>query len=227
MSKKVTNINNFNYNNYNNNNTNDFNYYNICEDITNGVGTETSSGSGFASEEESICSLVGNLRPQIPKLWRGVKIDLFANPNPKTGIPNLKIKFNIIKMDGTVQALLGGMNSPPSYLWRGVSEQEKTQPHWMVVKDVEREFKYSHNEYKVSKLVTPQKKSITPLVCFLVEDEDFWFALLVDRGIRYLLPLKKQNAKLTESQRATNIIASEYFGKSKPNMSEVQDELGI
>ena len=101
---QITMINNIKYNNNNNNTSIVSKESNEKEDIAS-----LSSGIATLSYGEALAS-----SGTLPSKWRGVKIDLFANPGHT-------LKITIIRHDGTRFACSSQMNSPRTHVSSRVS----------------------------------------------------------------------------------------------------------
>jgi hypothetical protein len=225
--KNFTKINNTNYTN-NTNCINDTNDNNDClraiqekESVTpaasSGLAPEVLSASPCSQPGEVICSGVGN--SAAPRNWRGVKFDLF-NTNP-----GFKLKVGVIKNDGTTQELIAALNSPASYIWRNVSNQDRATSHWLAVQALEDELKQANIPYRASKLATPRKGSSTELVVFLIEQPTGWQVNLIMKGAIYDYQLLR-NANLSPAQLSNNMLSTLFVGKTQTKLLSVED-LGL
>jgi hypothetical protein len=229
MSRNFTNINNINYTNNTNNindiNTNDCSNEAIKEYLPingpNGLASLPAS-QNIPPSGEVITSGVGN-SPEVPRNWRGVKIDIFNNGIRTDGRASLKVNLGVIKNDGTTQTLTAAMNSPKSYVWRGVPQIDQGKMHWLLVKDIEAELK--DIEYRASKFATPGKGSGTEVVGFLAETDDKWLVILAIKNARYEYWIPKRGT-VTQEQKNKNLTASLYVGKSVKALLTIED-LGL
>jgi hypothetical protein len=204
---QITMINNIKYNN-NNNNTS------IVSKESNEEEVMTSSSSGLASLsfEEALAS-TGTL----PANWRGVKLDLFANPGHT-------LKITIIRHDGTRFACSANLNSPRSYVFRGKESGQGTKSHWRLVEHLMA--LRDDYDYKISKVGKPRKAgTINDFVAMIYMTEEIWRVDLVYEHKIWSFKLDKET---TPAFRNKNGIASGYHGitgYAKPWQSG--EELGI
>lgn len=226
-----TNINNTNYtkNLTTTNDTNDINYT-LCETKTSETDVTPAGASGLASlpasqPGEVICSGVGNPPEILPILWKGLKIDLFDNGVKGSGKRSLKLKFGVIKKDGTTQSLVALMNSPVNYVWRQVEDVDRYNPHWTTVRNIQERFDSNNIPYRASKCTLPSKGGSTEAVTFLSEDNKDWFIIIVREGQQFNFIISKESP-VTSAQRAGNIIASKFIGQQMRPLITFK-ELGI
>lgn len=209
--KKITMINNIKYIKDNNNNNN------------------TSIVSKESNEEEVLTSsfcLAEPVKPlgealasygTLPSKWRGVKIDLFANPKHT-------LKITIIRYDGTRFACTSNLNSPRSYVFRGREQGQGTKTHWQLVEYL-MELRDDY-DYKISKVGKPRKGgTIKDFVAMIYFTNGIWTADLVFEHRIWSFRLDKE---LSQAFKDKNGIASGYYGITgycKP--WEDTEELGI
>ena len=222
--RKVTNINNTN----NTNNTNNLTTSMIVLKTDNQVEVNASSTSfGLASLSarplalpEEIHFVSGN---ELPAAWLNVKWDLFKNP---TG---LKLACNIIKLDGSRQALTANLNSPQNRIWRRVDD--RTTTHWALVQEqydlwrttLGRELEH----FRVSKLCLPGKKGSVEIAVFMAETTADYSVRMIYRSKIYDYNISKQSIEhLSIKQLTSNQIASLFIGKRAQAFVNL-DDLGI
>lgn len=220
-----TNINNNTYTTNNTDNTNDTNNNDINVSSTGTIWrAEGTSGlgpfGGKPKEEDSVSA-----RPKMPERWRGVKIDLFHNGINKDQQQQYKLAIHVQKQDNTFQTLIGNMNSPHHYLWRGVSGEERQEPHWLVVEQTIQQYAAGNCEYRCSKLLLPHKQNKTQIVAILSDLVSNWGVEIVYEARNYEFLLAK-NSTLTAAQQAKNVIASSFFGRQRTAWANLAD-LGI
>lgn len=204
---QITMINNIKYNN-NNNNTS------IVSKESNEEEVITSSSSGLAtlSFGEALAS-----SGTLPSKWRGVKIDLFANPGHT-------LKITIIRHDGTRFACSSQMNSPRTHVFRGRNEGQGTKSHWRLVEYL-MELRDDY-EYKISKVSKPRKGgTIKDFVAMIYFTQEVWN---VDLAYEHKIWNFKLDKETSPAFKNKNGIASGYYGitgYTKP--WEEGEELGI
>jgi hypothetical protein len=220
-----TNINNINNINYNNN-INDFNF-NICSSETNELTKTPAVASDIASRPqlESVVPQEGIAALKLPPRWRGVKLDLFDNGTNKNTTPSLKLKVNVIKQDGTTQSLVANLNSPHRYTFRVVDPIDQVNFHWTCVKNYMLELKNNEIDFRISKCALPNKQGGTEAVVILMESDAQWVVHLINEGKIYEFLLDKL-AGLNKNQRASNMIASKFFGQEMKRLYSLK-ELGL
>lgn len=224
---KKTNINNTNYTNDTKNKTNDINT-NDCIAADRGSATIKirenplpAAASGIASRPpcgSGSSEVVVPAEEFLPSNWRGLKLDLFSNPE-------LKLKAGVIKNDGTTQELVASLNSPKEYIWRRVPAKERSQPHWQIVQSVEQDLQDLNVDYCASKFALPKKAGTTKLVVFLFENADYWFVRMVVKAAVYDYMVSKKS-QLSPAQRKMNMIATHYVGKTQTKLLDLED-LGL
>ena len=202
---QITMINNIKYNN-NNNNTS------IVSKESNEEEATTSSFLLAKPIGEALAS-TGTL----PSKWRGVKIDLFANPGHT-------LKITIIRHDGTRFACSSQMNSPRTHVFRGRDQGQGTKTHWRLVEYL-MELRDDY-EYKISKVSKPRKGgTIKDFVAMIYLTDQMWQVDLIYEHQIWSFKLDKETSP---AFRNKNGIASGYIGVtgySKP--WDDAEELGI
>jgi len=194
--KKITMINNIKYNN-NNNNTNIVSKENNEEEVL------TSSSSGLASLSASQKPLGEALASSgtLPSKWRGVKLDLFANPKHT-------LKITIIRHDGTRFACSANLNSPRSYVFRGKDQGQGSKYHWQLVEhlmELRDDF-----DYKISKVGKPRKGgTIDDFVAMIYMTNGIWHTDLIYEHRIWSFRLDKE---VSTSFKEKNGIATGYYG---------------
>lgn len=212
---QITMINNIKYNKDNKDN----NYTNIVSEESNGVEADICLSSGLASlsaPQESLGEALASTGT-LPSKWRGVKLDLFANPKHT-------LKITIIRHDGTRFACTANLNSPRSYVFRGREQGQGTKQHWRLVEYLmEQRDDY---DYKISKVGKPRKGgTIKDFVAMMYQSQGIW---CVDLIFEHKIWSFKLDRDLSEAFVKKNGIASGYAGVtgySKP--WETQEDLGI
>lgn len=206
--KKITNINNIKYNN-------NLTTTSIVPEGNDMEQEMTSSSVGFASSGPLAETIVSY--GTLPAKWRGVKLDLFANPG-------YTLKISIIRHDGTTFACSSQMNSPPSYVFRGRDLGQGTEEHWQLVEhlmDLRKGI-----DYRISKVSQLKKGgTIKNFVAMIYPKDGIWNADLIFDCQIWNFVLNKQ---LTPAFQKKNGIASGYAGNtgySKPWIDS--EELGI
>jgi len=186
---EITMFNNIKYNNNNNN--------------TSIVSKESNE------EEDSISSLclakpVGEALASsgtLPSNWRGVKLDLFANPK-------LTLKITIIRHDGTRFACTSQMNSPRTHVFRGRERGQGTEAHWRLVEYL-MELRDDY-DYKISKVSKPRKGgTLLDFAAMIYFAEQQWNVDLVYENQIWHFCLDKE---VTEVFLKNNGIATGYYG---------------
>jgi hypothetical protein len=188
---QITMINNIKYNN-NNNNTS------IVSKESNEEEVITSSSSGLAtlSFGEALAS-----SGTLPSNWRGVKLDLFANPGHT-------LKITIIRHDGTRFACSANLNSPRSYVFRGREQGQGTKTHWHLVEYL-MELRDDY-EYKISKVGKPRKGgTLLDFAAMLYFTQEVWNVDLVYEHKVWNFKLDKE---VSSAFKEKNGIASGYIG---------------
>jgi hypothetical protein len=212
---QITMINNIKYNNNNNNN----NYTNIVSKESNEEEVMTSSLSGLASLSASQKPLGEALASSgtLPSKWRGVKLDLFANPKHT-------LKITIIRHDGTRFACSANLNSPRSYVFRGREQGQGTKYHWQLVEYL-MEIRDDY-DYKISKVGKPRKGgTIKDFVSMIYFTDNIWNVDLVYEHRIWNFKLDKETS---QAFRDKNGIASGYIGITGYNKPwQESEELGI
>lgn len=202
---QITMINNIKYNN-NNNNTS------IVSKESNEEEVTTSSFRLAEPVKEALAS-----SGTLPSKWRGVKIDLFANPGHT-------LKITIIRHDGTRFACSSQMNSPRTHVFRGRDAGQGTKTHWRLVEYL-MELRDDY-EYKISKVSKPRKGgTIKDFVAMIYLTDQTWQVDLVYEHQIWSFKLDKATSP---AFRNKNGIASGYTGitgYTKP--WEQGEELGI
>jgi len=202
---QITMINNIKYNN-NNNNTS------IVSKENDG-GEVTTSSFRLAEPVGEALASSGTL----PEKWRGVKLDLFANPGHT-------LKITIIRHDGTRFACSANLNSPRSYVFRGKDSGQGTKSHWRLVEHLMA--LRDDYDYKISKVGKPRKAgTINDFVAMIYMTEEIWNVDLVYEHKIWSFKLDKETSL---AFRNKNGIASGYHGitgYAKPWQSG--EELGI
>jgi hypothetical protein len=201
---QITMINNIKYNN-NNNNTSIVSEESNGESSTPSVRLAEPVGEALASS--------GTL----PSKWRGVKLDLFANPGHT-------LKITIIRHDGTRYACSANLNSPRSYVFRGRELGQGTKSHWRLVEYL-MELRDDY-QYKISKVGKPRKAgTIKDFVAMIYFTQEVWNVDLVYEHKIWNFKLDKE---ISLAFKNKNGIASGYHGitgYAKP--WEDASELGI
>lgn len=236
-SRFITKINNINYNNNNNNNNNinDFNFT-LCKTKSNQVPYTPSGRDGLASlsrpaDSPSVPQVVSHLVWEgmpaefLPSNWRGLKIDIFNNGDRLRNTQSIKVKLSIIKQDSSTQSLIALMNSPSSYVWRQVNSDDRNQPHWLTVSNIQDYMAENNISYRVSKCSLPRKGGSTDVILFLLEDDQYWYVKIIKEAQELNYHLDK-SSKVTPAQRAGNIVASKFIGQSMRPLITAK-ELGI
>lgn len=160
---------------------------------------------------------------ELPAAWLNFKWDLFKNPS------GLKLACNIIKLDGTKQALTAALNSPQNRLWRKVEDEDTA--HWQLVReqyDLWRTVLGTElTDFRVSKLCLPGKKGSVEIAVFMAEtSQDYCVRMLYRAAIYdYTIP-KASMEKLTIKQISNNQIATLFVGKKAQAFVSL-DDLGI
>lgn len=212
---QVTMINNIKYNNNNN-------YTNIVSQESNEVATKISSSTGLASlsasskDSQPLGEALASYGT-LPSKWKGVKIDLFANPKHT-------LKLTIIRHDGTRFACTANLNSPKSYVFRGREQGQGSEEHWELVEYL---MELRQNEdYKISKVGKPRKGgTIADFVAMTYLTDNVWTVEIIFNQKIWKFKLDKQ---VSENFQKKNGIATGYYGVTgftKP--WETQEELGI
>lgn len=204
----ITKINNIKYNN-NNNNTS------IVSKESNGEEDTTSSfrlAEPVGSFGEALAS-----SGTLPSNWRGVKLDLFANPKHT-------LKITIIRHDGSRFACSSQMNSPRTHVFRGREQGQGTKAHWHLVEylmELRDDF-----DYHISKVSKPRKGgTLKDFAAMIYFTEQKWNVDLVYECKIWNFQLDKE---LSSAFKDKNGIASGYYGvvgNSKPWQDP--KELGI
>lgn len=159
---QITMINNIKNNN-NNNNTS------IISEETNGEEDLTSS-FGLAEPVGSLGEALASYGT-LPANWRGVKLDLFANPKHT-------LKITITRRDGTRFACSSQLNSPRSYVFRGRDRGQGSQRHWQIVEYL-MELRDDY-DYKISKVNHLRKNgTLKDFVSLIYFSEGYWRVDLV------------------------------------------------
>lgn len=166
---------------------------------------------------------------ELPPTWRGVKWDLYKNPD-KNGKTTLKLKMSVIKQDRKTQALTASLNSPHDRLWRGI--QDQTTEHWKIVREIYQDYRAvlgaKTTDWRVSKFYLDSKKaSVDIMAVFLHWNETNYCIRLVYEGIIYDFDIAKDSyQQLNERQLKTNQVATAFFGQSQVKMVNPKD-LGL
>lgn len=205
--KLVTMINYNNYNNYDN-------YTTFVSDENKQVVDNIASLPVGGERNKKALGVA--LMPQgtLPPKWRGVKIDLFANPR-------LKLKFTILRHDNTKFQCVAGMNSPNSYIFRG-REHNNTDEHWNAVENIIKLRKHEVN-FRISKLSKPRKGGTLHDLSVALYKNDFWTINLIYDEQIYQFQLKND---ISDKFKKANGIATTYYGiTSRPWATK--EELGI
>ena len=186
---QITMINNIKYNN-NNNNTS------IVSKESNEEEATTSSFLLAKPIGEALAS-TGTL----PEKWRGVKLDLFANPGHT-------LKITIIRHDGTRFACSANLNSPRSYVFRGRESGQGTASHWRLVEHL-LELRDDY-DYKISKVGKPRKAgTINDFAALIYMSQGIWHTDLVYEHKIWNFKLDKD---ITATFKDKNGIATGYYG---------------
>lgn len=187
---EITNINNIKYNKDNNNTSIVSKENNEEEDL---------SSSGLTSQkplEEALAS-----SGTLPAKWRGVKLDLFANPS-------YALKITIIRHDGTRFQCSANMNSPRSYVFRGRDQGQGTEYHWRLVENL-MELRDDY-DYRISKVGKPRKTgTIRDFVALIYHTQGHWHADLVFEQRIWSFRLDRETS---EAFRRKNGVATGYIG---------------
>jgi hypothetical protein len=205
---QITKINNIKYNN-------NIKHSNIVSDESNEVKQETSFSSGLASRKALGEALASN--GTLPPNWRGVKLDLFANPG-------YTLKITIIRHDGTQFACSSNLNSPNSYVFRGRKDGQGTDQHWWLLEDLMAA--RSDKQFQISKVNKPRKGgTLRDFAAMIYLDNGVWIAELVYEYKIWKFSLDKE---ISETFKTSNGIATGYYGQVI-NAKPWQDpkELGI
>lgn len=209
---QITMINNIKYNNNNK-------HTSIVSEESNDGEVDTSSSSGLASLSAPQKPLGEALASYgtLPAKWRGVKLDLFANPG-------YTLKLTIIKHDGTRVALSANLNSPRSYVFRGREQGLGTEQHWQLVEylmELRDDF-----DYKISKVGKPRKGgTMMDFVAIIYHTDAKWHCDLIYEHRIWSFVLDRETS---QAFRDKNGLASGYSGVtgySKPWQDP--KELGI
>lgn len=234
-SRFSTNINNTNYTN-NLTTTNDINY-NVCVTNRNEEIAITPAGAdGLASlprplgspgvPRRGVLVAPADDPPEIlPQGWRGLKIDIFNNADRNSEKKSLKVKLGIIRSDGTTQSLIALMNSQKNQVWRKVEDEDRYTPHWISVRNTQERFESLNIDYRISKCCLPNKGGSTDIVLFLLEDDNDWAVSIIRESQQFTYVIEK-DSKITQAQRAGNIVASKFIGKENKRLLTAKD-LGI
>lgn len=186
---EITNINNIKYNK-------DYNNTNIVSKESNEEEVTTSSFCLAKPVEEALAS-----SGTLPAKWRGVKLDLFANPS-------YTLKITIIRHDGTRFQCSANMNSPRSYVFRGREQGQGTEYHWRLVEHL-MELRDDY-DYKISKVGKPRKTgTIKDFVAMIYQTQGHWNVDLVFEQHIWSFILDKP---ISEAFQKKNGIASGYIG---------------
>ena len=86
----------------------------------------------------------------LPLLWKGVKLDLFANPG-------LTLKLTIVRQDNTKFPCSASLNSPLSYVYRGREQEQGTEEHWELLDWNIQRRKDQGYDVRASKIGKPRK----------------------------------------------------------------------
>lgn len=187
-----TNINNIKYNKDNNDTTFVSGENKIAAD-------KTTSFSGIASRRPLGEAMASS--GSLPSNWRGVKLDLFENPD-------LVLKITIVRKDGSKFPCVSHMNSPKRHVFRGRQDGQGTDYHWRLVEyllEIRDDF-----DYRISKVTKPKKAgTITDFVAGIYLHEGLWHCDLVFEHQIWQLRLDKP---LTERFQKSNGIATGYQG---------------
>jgi hypothetical protein len=187
---QITMINNIKYNNNNNNTSIVSKENNEEEDIAS-----LSSGIATLSFEEALAS-----SGTLPANWRGVKLDLFANPGHT-------LKITIIRHDGTRFACSANLNSPRSYVFRG-RETQGSKSHWHLVEYL-MELRDDY-EYKISKVGKPKKSgTLLDFAAMIYFTQQVWNVDLVYEHKIWNFKLDKETSPAFTNK---NGIATGYHG---------------
>jgi hypothetical protein len=233
-SKNLTNINNTTYTN----NTNNLHTTTIVSDESNSSRSEikdlsvglaslsASQQTTLASPRDSINFVGGS---ELPPAWLNFKWDLYKNPSTKQFKQQLKLKCNIIKQDGTKQALTASLNSPHTYIWRKV-DTDNLSKHWELVKE-ELELWQSiwgkTDGFRASKFYLGKKQGSVEIAVFLREEPDEFLVRMFYRAKIYDYAIPKNSIEqLTVKQLASNQIATLRVGKQACGFVSL-DDLGI
>ncbi len=153
----------------------------------------------------------------LPANWRGVKLDLFANPGHT-------LKITIIKHDGSRFACTANLNSPRTHVFRGRDQGQGTKHHWRLVEylmELRDDF-----DYKISKVGKPRKGgTIKDFVAMIYFSKGYWHTDLVFEHRIWSFKLDKERSQAFQDK---NGIATGYQGITgyvRPWQS--QEELGI
>lgn len=153
----------------------------------------------------------------LPSKWRGVKLDLFANPN-------YTLKITIIRHDGTRFQCSANMNSPRSYVFRGRDQGQGTEYHWRLVEHL-MELRDDY-DYRISKVGKPRKSgTIKDFVAMIYHSEGSWRADLV---FEHRIWNFRLDGQISQAFQNKNGVATGYLGVtgySRPWDSA--EELGI
>jgi hypothetical protein len=151
---QITMINNIKNNNNNNNTSIISKEINGEEDLTSSFCLAEPVGEALAS-----CGT-------LPANWRGVKLDLFANPKHT-------LKITITRKDGTRFACSSQLNSPRSYVFRGRERGEGSSTHWQIVEYL-MELRDDY-DYRISKVSHLRKNgTLKDFVAMIYFTENFW-----------------------------------------------------
>lgn len=204
----ITKINNIKYNNNNNNNNNT----SIVSEESNGEEDMTSSFCLAEPLEEALAS-----SGSLPSKWRGVKLDLFANPKHT-------LKITIIRHDGSRFACSSQLNSPRTHVFRGREQGQGTKTHWRLVEylmELRDDF-----DYNISKVSKPRKGgTIKDFVALIYMQDQIWHCDLI---FEHKIWSFKLDRELSKSFVDKNGIATGYYGitgYTKP--WENSEDLGI
>ena len=186
---QITMINNIKYNN-NNNNTNIVSAEsNEIEDLTSSFSLAEPVGEALASS--------GTL----PANWRGVKLDLFANPKHT-------LKITIIRHDGTRFACSSQLNSPRTHVFRGRDQGQGTKQHWQLVEYL-MELRDDY-DYKISKVSHLRKNgTLKDFVAMIYFTENTWNVDLIFECKIWSFRL---DGEKSQAFRDKNGIATGYLG---------------
>ena len=193
---QITMINNIKYNK-------DNKHTNIVSEESNGEEVLTSSSSGLASLSASQKPLEEALASSgtLPANWRGVKLDLFANPRHT-------LKITIIRHDGTRFACSSQLNSPRTHVFRGRDQGRGSRYHWQLVEylmELRDDF-----DYQISKVSKPRKGgTIDDFVVMIYHSDGIWHTDLVFEHKIWSFRLDRE---LSQAFVKNNGIATGYAG---------------
>lgn len=152
----------------------------------------------------------------LPAKWKSVKIDLFANPN-------ITVKLNIIRLDGTQFPCTANLNSPATYVFRGRDRNQGDEAYWQTIQQVI-DLRQKEKGFCISKITKPRKGgTIDGMAIALYQQSDIWCCDVIYHSEIYQYQLKNE---MSEKFIEKNGIATGYYGQSLRRWVTTE-ELGI